>query len=880
MRYMGNKKANGRLSQAENKIRHSTLITFICDVVLIMALVLCLLVYNNSNKADAYAQNTENIANITAGKAKLMMAVLTSSSHEVENAYRYCEGKSISEMLDYLSLICDERDEYQLLMRDESQSTELYPVYIGKSTRKANGEYIDVQYKNTGIAVSVNRCSDKEVGEICYSQSFTSSTDAMRYFAVFCGIYAHEDDGAQKYYLIKPQKESQVLDRLQSYSQYAELSTAICYSDGKYLARDSAFKSDNFFDYMYSYNNLSLDERNALRDSVLKDDDGAGILEYSDYKNRDCVFAYAVCSEAENWYVLVSVPMSEFVSEQLLSFFPSVIIISLVILLIFNTWRLLIIVGQLRQSVVREQAASMSKSSFLSRMSHEIRTPLNAVIGYNLIAKNEMSEAKNEEARKQAEMKVMDCLIKSDIASKHLLTIINDVLDMSAIESGRIKIANELFDFKGLITSLTTVFYSQAKSKGVDFQVLFDTFTEEWFTGDQMRTNQILTNVLSNAIKFTPEGGEVKLRVRQPEADTNASHIRFDISDTGIGMTEEYLSHIWTPFEQADSSISRRFGGTGLGLSITKNLVDLMGGSISVESAPGKGTTFHIDLTFGHAEQPHDMGVYDYSTINALAVDDDARTCDYIQLLFNRCGAKCTAVTGGKDAIEAAKRSLTDNTPFTMCLVDWKMPGMDGIETIKRIREVYGASLPIFVLTAYDYIELTDKAAEIGVTRFISKPLFQSSLFDLLASVSGARSSAPIQKEGKADFAGARILLAEDNEMNMEIAKRILTSAGLTVDSVWNGRQAVETFTSSASGTYTAILMDVHMPEMNGHDATRTIRASEHPDAKTVPIIAMTADAFAENVAEAQEAGMNAHISKPINIPMLFETLTKFINGK
>lgn len=533
---------------------------------------------------------------------------------------------------------------------------------------------------------------------------------------------------------------------------------------------------------------------------------------------------------------------------------------------------------QKEEALQLAQKASVAKGSFMSRMSHEIRTPLNAVIGYNTIARSELSEAHGETARRQAEMKAMDCLTKSDIASKHLLTIINDVLDMSAIESGKIKVAHERFDFKGLITSLTTVFYSQAKAKGVNFEVVFDNATEEWFVGDQMRTNQILTNLISNAVKFTGEGGSVKLDIRQISDDGKAAEIRFEITDTGIGMAADYLSHIWTPFEQADSSISRRFGGTGLGLSITKSLIDIMGGEITVESKPGEGTTFAVVLSFEKTNQPEISDAYDFSGINALIVDDDLSTCDYISLLFNRCRARCATVTSGIDAIESFAQAEKRKDPFTVCLVDWRMPKMDGIETIKRIRKIAGDELPIIVITAYDFTELADKAAEVGVNMFVSKPLFQSSLFDLLANICGKTAKKEIKRNEKYDFTGSRVLLAEDNAMNMEIARKILESAKITVESAWNGKEAVSAFESAPAGTYGAILMDVQMPVMDGYQATRAIRASSRPDGSQIPIIAMTADAFVENIAESLAAGMNGHISKPIDITTLFETLEKYIH--
>ncbi len=523
------------------------------------------------------------------------------------------------------------------------------------------------------------------------------------------------------------------------------------------------------------------------------------------------------------------------------------------------------------------ERADLAKSQFLAKMSHEIRTPLNAVIGYNTIARSEMSGSFTEEERRQVDMKVLDCLTKSDVASRHLLTIINDVLDMSAIESGKLKVEHAPFDFRSLITSLTVMFFSQARSKGVDFKVEFEKPTEEWLVGDQMRINQILTNLLSNAVKFTPEGGKVTLSVRQLSVDERSIGFRFVVTDTGIGMTPEYLEHIWTPFEQAEASISRRFGGTGLGLSITKNLVELMNGSINVASRSGAGSRFTVDLTLERTEQPDSSSAYDFSHINALVVDDDASTCDYIKLLFDRCGASCATVTSGEAAVEEFALAKKQGRAYNVCLVDWRMSGMDGIETITRIRQIADRRLPAVVVTAYDFSEVSAHAKSLGIDRFVSKPLFQSSLFDLLANLSGNQAPADVKQSSGIDFAGARVLLAEDNNMNMEVARRILSTAGLETDSAWNGREAVEVFKASRPGTYKAVLMDVHMPEANGYQATRMIRACGHPDAAAVPIIAMTADAFAEDVAEARAAGMNDHVSKPIDVDNLFQVLSQYI---
>ena len=525
------------------------------------------------------------------------------------------------------------------------------------------------------------------------------------------------------------------------------------------------------------------------------------------------------------------------------------------------------------------ERADIAKTQFLSSMSHEIRTPLNAVIGYNTLARSEMTEAHTDAERRHAEMKVMDSLIKSEVASRHLLSIINDVLDMSAIESGKMKVEHSPFDFRGLITALTVMFFSQARAKGVSFEVLFDKPIDEWFVGDQLRINQILTNLLSNAVKFTPAGGGVTLSITETAVDEKQTNFRFTVADTGIGMTQEYLEHIWTPFEQAEASISRRFGGTGLGLSITKNLVELMGGTIRVESESGVGSTFFVDLTLTRTSQPDVKLERDFSAIRALVVDDDAGTCDYIKLLFDRCGAGCTTFTSGAEAVEHFAAAQKEKKPFNFCLVDWRMPNMDGFATINAIRRIAGKALPIIVVTAYDFSEVSEHTEALAINKFVSKPLFQSSLFDLLANISGQPEQPVTEQKRKLDFDGARILLVEDNNMNMEVAKRILISAKLAVDSAWNGQEAVDIFTASRAGTYKAILMDVHMPVVDGYQATRMIRASKHSDARTIPIIAMTADVFADDIAQAHDAGMNDHIAKPVDVETLYQKLAEYISG-
>ncbi|NMP38242.1 MAG: response regulator [Clostridiales bacterium] len=829
--------------------------------------------YTQAYQKSLREENLNNISNLNKSSMAIVTAVLDSWNVKLNDIAEYAEheGLDYEQTCDMISDFNSQEDIFFQILDSSYNGRQL--------TKNEDGSYPEISYAHGSYAVQQKAFDDinDNGNEIRFVPELTNDYTKSKVFAIYKHITLANADGIPEVYtLLLASNSDSVLSAFNHLNGYDGQSTVLIDSTGNYIIKNRDFTSTNFYQFIANSNDLTLDQLNAIRSNVLKNGSGELLYKNSKLTGQDCVFRYEKMAE-NDWYCVTAVPESAFKLPEFNYNYIIYTVLLLIALLVLDITWLQITNRLLRISARREAEANNAKSSFMSRMSHEIRTPLNAVIGYNTIAKSELSGDYDEAGRRSAEMRVMDCLTKSETASKHLLTIINDVLDMSAIESGKIKVAHDRFDFRSLITSLTTIFYSQAKAKGVNFEVIFDTLNEEWFVGDQMRVNQILTNLLSNAIKFTPEGGTVKLLISQPEAQTNASHIHFEVSDTGIGMTSEYLERIWAPFEQADSSISRRFGGTGLGLTITKNLVDLMNGKISVESESGVGTVFCVDLTFERTEQPVNNAAYDFSRVNALVVDDDTCTCEYIQQLFARCGARCDTFTSGEEALRAFKLSNDSDFPYTICLVDWRMPKMDGLETIKRLREIAKREIPVIVITAYDFSEISEKAAEVGVDMFIAKPLFQSSLFDMLANISGKKEPETLKKNKKYDLKGVRVLLAEDNAMNKEIAKKILESAGVEVDSVWNGKEAVEMFENSPAGTYSVILMDVHMPVMDGHTATGIIRASSHTDAKTIPIIAMTADAFAENVAQAHEAGMNDHISKPIDIATLFETIKKYI---
>lgn len=526
----------------------------------------------------------------------------------------------------------------------------------------------------------------------------------------------------------------------------------------------------------------------------------------------------------------------------------------------------------LKDALTSAQNANNAKRDFLSRMSHEIRTPMNAIIGMTTIA----AAAIDDRSR------IEDCLQKISSSSKHLLMLINDVLDMSRIESNQMRLSLEPFDIFQFLNNFVSVVYPDATRKGLKFYEKTTGFSEQTtYIGDTLRLNQILLNLTSNAIKFTPSGGTVTLEVTCLPTRNRKAWIRFMVSDTGIGMNEDGLSRLYAPFEQADATITRTYGGTGLGMSITHNLTTLMGGHIDVKSKPGVGTTFTVEIPFEQSDMNlRPVEENELESLEVLVADDERDICEHTVLLLKKMNIHAEWVLNGEQAVERVSAALEAGRAFDVCFIDWKMPGMDGIETTRRIRKKVGWNTPIIIISGYNWSEIEEEARAAGANAFISKPLFQSSIYNVLVNVTnGALGMQKNETDGiSKPLRGKRILLAEDNELNMEIAATLLEMNGATVESVENGKEAVDRFLSMQPENYDVILMDVQMPVMNGCEATESIRNCGRPDAKTIPIIATTANAFADDVSAVLAAGMNAHISKPIDITQLCSVISQICN--
>ncbi len=523
----------------------------------------------------------------------------------------------------------------------------------------------------------------------------------------------------------------------------------------------------------------------------------------------------------------------------------------------------------LSEALEEAEQASRAKTAFLSSMSHEIRTPMNAIIGLDNIALNDPETPE----------KTREYLRKIGSSADHLLSLINDILDMSRIESGRMILKNEEFSFPELLQAVNTMFSGQAADKGLDYQCRINSEVDDYYIGDNMKLRQVLINILGNAVKFTPTGGSVTLQVERKAQYNGKSTLCFTITDTGVGISREYLPHIFDAFSQEDSSTTNRYGSSGLGLAITKRIVEMMNGDIRVESEKGKGSVFTVTVTLTNSDrkETNDTDEIRPSDMSVLIVDDDPIACEHARLVLEKAGIASEVAVSGQEAIEMVQLRHARMEPYNLILVDWKMPEMDGVETTRRIRAVVGNESAIIILTAYRWDDVLEEAVQAGVDSFIPKPLFAAAVMEEFKSALKRKNITAAQHARKAELTGRRILLAEDVQINAEIISMVLQSRSMEVDLAENGRIAVEKFGGHEPGYYDAILMDMRMPEMDGLEATRRIRAMDREDARLIPVIALTANAFDEDVQRSLQAGLNAHLSKPIQPEVLFETLENLI---
>ena len=584
---------------------------------------------------------------------------------------------------------------------------------------------------------------------------------------------------------------------------------------------------------------------------------------------------YGISLPYSEWYLVSVMPYSildhvinnldsQRMFMTLLSCASILIILTLIFLRYFSINR-----SQVHELEKARQAAleaNKAKSEFLANMSHDIRTPMNAIVGMTAIATAHIDD------RKQ----VRNCLRKITLSSKHLLGLINDVLDMSKIESGKLTLTTEQISLKEVVEGIVNIMQPQVKTKKQTFDIHVENIFTENVWCDGIRLNQVLLNLLSNATKYTPEGGSIQLSLSEEASPKGEGHVRIHIKvkDNGIGMSPDFLKRIYESYSRADGARIHKTEGAGLGMAITKYIVDAMEGTIDIQSEPDKGTEFLLMFDFEKAAAMEmDMVLPSW---NMLVVDDDELLCKTAMEALKSIGIKAEWTLSGEKAIELVNQRHKKRDDYQIILLDWKLPGMNGIQVAKEIRRNLGDDVPILLISAYDWSEFEAEAREAGISGFISKPLFKSTLYHALRQYMDSETEHDQTSDQDINLSGRRILLAEDNELNWEVARELLSDLGVELDWAEDGRICVDKFQTSPQGYYDIILMDIRMPHMTGYEATQAIRGLDHPDALSVPIIAMSADAFSDDIQHCLDCGMNAHIAKPIDIMELTRLLKRY----
>ncbi len=744
------------------------------------------------------------------------------------------------------------------------KSASAHLIYVdtltGLSTRPKSGTQDNYHVSYAHLNLLNDTSWIHEVGTyINISRSYTNPMNGTQSIA-FCNFINLNDGGnVRKAVLFRVLPISELLQKWvfpQEEFEKAELS--IIDKNGDYIIKNESYKNSNFFEY---YNSYSGKVDNELRRKVTTE---TGSFYMLNSKKEQCILAHTPFDATGGW-ALLSLMETRYLNATTQNWLLiGIVSAGLLALFVFDVAVMFYFNKRLQITAKEAKSASKAKTDFLSTMSHDIRTPMNAIIGLTTLTEKNLKDEKL----------VRENLRKITLASNHLLTLINDILDISKVESGKLNLVPQNFSIVETVENLMNLSQPMIKEKNIDFSFHISRMEKEYLYADQLRINQIYINILSNAIKYTEANGRVTVDMKEEESEKEGCvRLTYRVADTGIGMTPEFMANMYQAFSRQTDSRVNTIQGTGLGLAITKQMVDLMGGTIDCQSESGKGTTFTVTLDLPVAE--YQRAEMKLEAMDVLIVDDDEVLLETAVDTMNSLGLKVEEARSGQEALGMVKHKQTTGKNYDIVILDLKMPDMDGIETIRRIREEINADIPILLISAYSWSDVEEKAKEVGVSGFLSKPLFRSTLYDKINEILGTENKSAEVESDYSDLNGLNILVTEDNDINWEIISALLEMYGITTERAENGRIAVEKMQKAEKGQYALIFMDIQMPEMNGLDATRAIRALDDPWASNIPIIAMTADAFSENVTECLNAGMNGHIAKPIDIKLVLKEIRR-----
>ena len=834
-------------------------IVIIVNVIIMTAILIFVVLYSGFESRETYSRQIEHFENTTVSMERVTENYLEGEQRICDVWARYINNRAMTEeeAVDFIRV--------SHVLENASAHLISLDTLTGLSTRPKQGTVDDyaVSYERIALLEDVSRIDN--IGEsINVSRAYTNPMNGEQSLA-FCNkvtLKAPESEDPVDAILLRVIPVSELEQKwVFPQEEFANAELSVIDSDGDYILKGYSFKNSNFFEFYKSYNSSDPASSKELFDKITS---STGSVSMMDSDGQECILTYTSLSDTVGWTLLGFVPAKDLNAGIENWLLVGVVSAGLLLLFLCDLFYMLQFNKRLQATAMAAESANKAKTDFLSSMSHDIRTPMNAIIGLTTIAENNLGDVES----------TGESIRKIRLAGNHLLTLINDILDISKVESGKLKLSPQTFSVAETVENLINISQPMIKEKNIDFRFRIKQIEKEYLYTDRLRLNQIYINILSNAVKYTEPGGRVSVELREEEsAVPGCVQLTYVVADTGIGMSPEYMEIMYQPFSRQIDSRVNSIQGTGLGLAITKQMVELIGGTIECQSEQGKGTTFTVVLDIPAADRQRDR--MQLESINVLVVDDDESALQTTVDTLKSLGVSAEQASSAHEAVAMIEQRRLSRQNYDVVIVDWKTPEADSIETIRQISAKAENDKPYLLVGAYDWSDIEDRAKEAGANGFIRKPLFRSTLYDKINDLMGHASDSQNPEDDYSDLQGLHILIAEDNDINWEIVSAMLAMFGITTDRAENGRVCVDMISSAAEGTYELIFMDVQMPQMNGLDATREIRSLENPWASSIPIVAMTADAFSENVAACLNAGMNGHIAKPIDINLVIKEIRK-----
>ena len=836
----------------------------IVNIAIMVGILIFVILYSSYEGKAALRRQVESFVSTTVAMEHVTENYMAGEQHICDVWARYINSKGMS-IEEAASFIC---------ISHVTQTASAHIVYLdtlsGLSTRARQDAADDyaVSYGRIGLLNDVSWIND--IGKsVNISRAYTNPVNGEQSIA-FCNYVTLQDSETGELRDAVLLRVLPIAEMAQKWifpqEGFENTELSMIDANGDYIIKGHSFKNSSFFEFYRSYNTIDPASAQEFFETITS---STGSFTMLNSRGEKCILAYTPVDATGGWTLLSFMPMKDLRVNTENWLLIGVISAALLLLFVFDLSVMLNFNKKLQAAAREAASANRAKTDFLSTMSHDIRTPMNAIMGLTTIAEKNLGDTES----------VADNLRKIGLASNHLLSLINDILDISKVESSKLNLSPLTFSIVDTVENLVNISQPMIKEKNISFSFRINRMEKEYLYADQLRLNQIYINILSNAIKYTEPGGSVSVDMREEESETpGCVKLTYVVADTGMGMSPEFMAKMYEPFSRQTDSRVNTIQGTGLGLAITKQMVDLMNGVIDCQSELGKGTTFTIVLDIPVADkQLDDMRL---EPIDVLIVDDDTVLLETAVDALESLGVTAEKAEDSVTALEMIRQRQESGRQYGVVILDWKMPGMDGVEAVRRIRSEIDENVPILLISAYDWSDIEDAAKDAGVNGFISKPLFRSKLYDKINELLGTEAKSAEPEDDYSDLAGISILVAEDNDINWEIISAMLGMFGIVTERAENGQICVDKMKAAERGQYALVFMDIQMPVMNGLDATRHIRALEDPWASSIPIIAMTADAFSENVTECLNAGMNGHIAKPVDIRLVIKEIRRIKEEK